>query len=81
MAFLGGLAGLLVALFGALCLFGWPIVAFLHYLIKLRRAWRRERQERRPRQPYDDAYERAVWDAAARNGRLAAERDLRELEP
>ena len=65
---LGSLTGLLLGLVVALCVAGFPVVILLHWWLKLRRAWRREQRERRPRQPYDDAYERALWDRAAANG-------------
>jgi hypothetical protein len=65
---LGSLAGLLLALIVTLCVAGFPVVILAHWGLRVRRAWRREQQERRPRQPYDDAYERALWDRAAANG-------------
>jgi len=54
-------------------------VILAHYVLKARRLHRRWQAERRPRQPYDDAYARAVWDTAAENGRRAALEDLRAL--
>lgn len=69
---------------------GWLIVAVIfagpplavavivwHIVTRARRAHRRYSAS--PRQPYDDAYQRAVWEVAAENGRRAALEDLRAL--
>ena len=73
---LGSLTGLLLGLVVALCVAGFPVVILLHWWLKLRRAWRREQRERRPRQPYDDALERELWEIAAANGRRDARRAI-----
>jgi hypothetical protein len=78
--FLGGLFGILVGLliFVAVPL-SVALVILAHCADRARRMWRRWQAERRPRQPYYDAYQRAVWDGAAENGRRAALEDLRAL--
>ena len=59
---------LLITLLILLAISPYLAVITAHAAINLYRAWRRWQAERRPRQPYDDAYQRAVWDVAAENG-------------
>lgn len=79
--FLGGLAGFLLGLLLVGLVTAWPAVILAHCALKLARQWRRRQAEQRPRQPYDDAYQRALWDVATRNGERDALERLRELDP
>lgn len=78
--FLGGLFGVLLCLIVVALIGAVPLVILAHYVLKGRRAWRRWQAEQEPHQPYDDAYQRAVWDRATRNGERDALDDLREIE-
>ena len=73
-SFLGGLFGVLLCLLLVGGVLAVPAVILAHYLIKLRRAWRRHQAEQRPRQPYDDAYQRELWEQATANGIADARR-------
>lgn len=77
MAFLGSLAGLWMVLAVVIAVAGYPVVIFLHALLRLRRAWRAE--HRPTPQPYDDAFDRELWDIATVNGREAARRQVEGL--
>ena len=77
--FLGAVAGVLLCLLIVAAVAAVPLVILAHYALKARRMWRRAQAERQPRQPFDDAYQRAVWERAAENGRRAALEDLRAL--
>ena len=72
--FLGGLAGVLLCLLLIGGVLATPAVLLAHHLLKLCRAWRRHQAEQRPRQPYDDAYQRELWEQATANGRRDARR-------
>lgn len=72
--FLGGLFGILLGLIIVALIGAVPLVILAHYALKGRRMWRRWQAEQRPRQPYDDAFERELWDIGAANGRRDARR-------
>jgi len=74
MTFLGSLFGFLLCLFIVGAVAAYPVVIVAHYALKVRREWRRQQAAQRPRQPYDDALERELWDIATANGRRDARR-------
>lgn len=79
--FLGGLAAVLLCLLIVAVPTGVLLVILGHYVIKGRRAYRRWQAEQEPRQPYDDAYQRELWDIATANGADDARRRALGTQP
>lgn len=77
MALLGGLLVWLLLLAGLAGLCAYPVILAWHAWTRASRAHRAAHQP--PRQPYDDAYERALWERATSNGWRDAHRHLDQL--